>query len=224
MAYSMAKVVALLCMTLLVAHVDSARMLKQVTGDIMTAETFATEETLPPPVDESAEFEAIPAPVSTDETYNYNEEPSTDATTDTTAEFADEGFLVPPSTGEEEFSSQDAFVQDQGTDSPVFAEEAPVQEGTLWKDVDDSEGTDGSTPSFAEQNSGFLADPQGTDDSKSYDFDATTQDAEAVYPQQGASESLADTSVFESYPGAGTQDTEQEPEFEFDESKDEFGN
>jgi len=225
MGYAMAKVAALLCIALLVAHADGARTLKDV-----TAETRAAEDSdIPQPVRD----EVIPAPGAGGD-YNYAaEDGSTDSTT-----LADEGFLVPPTpdseTTSEEFPGDDASTEDQGVDASVLAvedpveepaQEAPEQEGTLWSSEDDNDRTDGATAeSFADENTGGKLVDDSQDDAgspKGYEYDATTEDAK--YPEEGAGDSLAAT--FDTSNDVTDETTEPESGgFLFDDGNIDFGN
>jgi hypothetical protein len=243
MAYAMARVVAFLCIALLVAHVDSARMLKQVTGDTttaMTAEAFMSQENVEdsdPSKFEVDDFgttaseessEAVPNPVVTEETpYNY-------ATEDTTTSFADDGVLVNTEDTAEtsEFSDQESTsVVEEGADDQVtsFATEETVTEGKLIHE----DSPEGYTESLAEDKSGsegFLITTEDTDSNlHPYVFDAQRQDAAEVEPKF----SVADDSGASEFQFTGDQSGDQnadryqttsEPVFDFEEKQQEFGN
>jgi len=185
MAPAMSKVIAVLCVALLVAHVDGARMLNSV--DTMTAETGPVVlTTTAPPVDDFSEFEAAPAPV---DEYNYNDADDSNSTTTTTPEFADEGFLVtsPPTvtdlTNSAVFATEDsALPQDESADPAELADQDSTVEGSLIPGnsvtiTPDYPGAGVGTQDF---------DPQGS----SYVFDATTDNAESVYPTPTVPESF----------------------------------
>jgi hypothetical protein len=181
MAPAMAKVFAVLCVALLVARVDGARMLNSVDTGTMTAGTAPLDQTTTtaPPADDFSEFEAAPAPV---DEYNYNNADDNNTTTTTTPEFSVEGFLVtsPPTvtdlTNSAVFTTEDSTLpQDESADPAEFAEQEPAEGGFL---VPGS-----SVPISQEYPGGKLSDPQGFDpQGSSYVFDATTDDAGSVYP------------------------------------------
>lgn len=184
MAPAMARVFAVLCVALLVAHVDGARMLNSV--DTMTAETAPLVlTTTAPPADDFSEFEAAPAPV---DEYNYNNADDSNSSTTTAPEFADEGFLMtsPPTvtdlTNSAVFATEDSTLpQDESADPAVLAEDSTeggfLLPGSSVPISPNYPGAGVGTQDF---------DPQGS----SYVFDATTDNAESVYPTPTVPESF----------------------------------
>lgn len=187
MATAMAKVVAFLCLSLLVAQlaqVESARLLKQYEPVEATASTFPAEET---PVDEIfTESTDVAEPVTTDTEYNYTALDTIETTPEdvaTTEEAtADEGV----------FATQETVVGETTPDSSVgdqsYVFDAQQDDETIEPSFTTSQGfepldTPVETqypvepvydPSFAVQSTEFdLEEPAGeeTSDPGAFAFD-----------------------------------------------------
>jgi len=123
MAYSaMAKVVTVLCVAFLVAHVESARLLKQYDdAGVTTAQTFPSQEV---PVTEAFAELHPDGPVAE---YNYNlpadDTPITEAASTDEGKYATEETLVGETTANPS-PAQESYVFDaQHQDGPVFSPE-----------------------------------------------------------------------------------------------------
>lgn len=216
MAPAMAKVFAVLCVALLVAHVDGARRLNSL-GGLRATTTPLDLTTTALPADEYSELEAAPAPV---DEYNYNNAEDSNTTTTTTPEFTDvDGFLVSdPATFADLTNSANEYstlTEDESADPAELADEDSTSGGHL---------VPGPSVPISSAYPGAGVGPQGSDpqdsSTPSYVFDATTDNAASVYPtptqEEGSYAALPEDFEFSDAPPIPQDASDESLEWEAD--------